>query len=44
MTKEEALKKYFGYDSFREGQELLVDSVLQGRAVQKCSMDTCLFQ
>ena len=33
MTKEEALKKYFGYDSFREGQELLVDSVLQGRDV-----------
>ena len=33
MTKYEALKKYFGYDSFREGQEILVDSILAGRDV-----------
>lgn len=33
MTKHEALKKYFGYDSFREGQEPLVDGILNGRDV-----------
>lgn len=33
MTKYEALKKYFGYDSFREGQEPLVDGILNGRDV-----------
>lgn len=27
------LKKYFGYDSFREGQQLLIDSILSGRDV-----------
>lgn len=27
------LKKYFGYDSFREGQEALIDSLLSGRDV-----------
>lgn len=27
------LKKYFGYDSFREGQGLLIDSLLAGRDV-----------
>lgn len=31
--KKEVLKKYFGYDSFREGQELLIDSLLNGRDV-----------
>ena len=31
MTKQEALKKYFGYDSFRSGQEVLVDGILEGR-------------
>lgn len=33
MTKHEALKKYFGYDTFREGQETLVDSILAGQDV-----------
>lgn len=31
MTKEEILKKYFGYDTFREGQETLIDSILEGK-------------
>ncbi len=31
--KYEILKKYFGYDSFRQGQETLIDGILQGRDV-----------
>ncbi len=31
MTKEEALKTYFGYDAFRGGQEPVIDTLLSGR-------------
>ena len=31
MTKEEALKTYFGYDAFRGGQEQVIDALLSGR-------------
>ncbi len=31
MTKEEALKTYFGYDAFRGGQEPVIDALLMGR-------------
>lgn len=31
MTKEEALKTYFGYDAFRGGQEPVIDALLAGR-------------
>ena len=31
--KYEVLKRYFGYDSFREGQETLIDGILDGRDV-----------
>lgn len=33
MKKNEILKKYFGYDSFREGQETLIDAILTGKDV-----------
>lgn len=33
LNKQEILKKYFGYDSFREGQENLIDSILSGKDV-----------
>ncbi|MBO5486539.1 MAG: DEAD/DEAH box helicase, partial [Eubacterium sp.] len=33
MDKYEVLKKYFGYDSFRQGQEGLIDAILEGRDV-----------
>ena len=33
MNKHEILKKYFGYDSLREGQEELIDSLLCGEDV-----------
>lgn len=31
MTKEEALKTYFGYDAFRGGQEAAIDALMSGR-------------
>ena len=31
MTKEEALKTYYGYDVFRGGQEAVIDALLSGR-------------
>ncbi len=33
MNKQDILKKYFGYDTFREGQENLIDGILNGQDV-----------
>lgn len=31
MNAKETLKTYFGYDSFRDGQEDIIESLLSGR-------------
>jgi len=33
LGKKQILKKYFGYETFREGQEVLIDSILRGQDV-----------
>ena len=33
MEKVEVLRQYFGFSSFREGQQTLIDAVLAGRDV-----------
>ena len=39
MNKEEVLKFYFGYDSFRAGQSTIIDNILSGLDVL-CVMPT----
>ena len=39
MTKQEVLRRFYGYDSFRPGQEQIVDALLEGRDVL-CVMPT----
>ena len=39
MTKQEVLRRYYGYDSFRPGQESIVDALLEGKDVL-CVMPT----
>ena len=33
MTKQEILKTHFGYDTFREGQEVVIDALLAEKDV-----------
>ena len=33
MTQYDILKQYFGYDTFRDGQNDLIESILKGRDV-----------
>ena len=33
MTQYEILKHYFGYDTFRDGQDVLIQNILEGRDV-----------
>ena len=39
MTKLEVLRRFYGYDAFRPGQEPIVDALLEGRDVL-CVMPT----